>query len=218
MSILDLQVGASTDDCDRPPFSLTEAVFFLDFTSSGQEDGARFTGVTIPQGATIVVAHVIATPSTAGIGGTPGVTITAEDADNPATFTNDINFLARSRTSASVHWGLPTFIVNIEVNSPSLVAPIQEVVDREGFGSDALILFFRGDEAAQRQCNTYNSNPTKALRLHIEYTDPPLDPTMSTGIETATPAQKARRRRRTINSPSQMKMRLKALGLDDEQT
>ena len=170
MGILNLQVGASSDDCDRPPFSLTESVFFLDFTSAGQEDGARFTGVAIPQGATIVEAHVIATPSTAGIGDSPGVTITAEDANNPGAFTTDIDFLARSRTSASVHWNLPTFIVNVEVNSPSLIGPIQQVVNRASFGSDALVLFFRADEVAQRQVNSYNSNPAKALRLYVKFT------------------------------------------------
>ena len=169
MSQLDLQVGASTDDVDRPPFNLVSLQFLLDFSAGGQEDAARFTGVTISQGADVTVAYVTVTASFPGAGAA-GTTITAEDADDPGTFTDDTDFLARSRTGESVHWDLPTFTKDITYQSPSLVAPIQAVIDRAGFAGTALVLFFRGDESNERQGYSYDGDSSKAVQLHIEYT------------------------------------------------
>ena len=169
MTILDLQVGASGDDLDRPPFNLVSLQFLLDFNAVGQEDAARFTSVTVPQGDTVIVAYVTVTASFPGAGAA-GTTITAEDADDPGTFTDDTDFLARSRTGESVHWDLPVFTKNITYRSPSLVVPIQAVIKRAGFAGNALVLFFRGDESNERQAFAYDSDFSKAVQLHIEHT------------------------------------------------
>ncbi len=74
--------------------------------------GLRFTGVTIPQGATIVSAHVQF--QTDELGRQPAnLTFRAQQADNAAPLaTTAFDISSRPRTTASVNWAAPQWLVH----------------------------------------------------------------------------------------------------------
>lgn len=133
----------------------------------------RFTGVTISQGATIDVAYISLAVSNSGRD-KPNFNIYAEDVDNapaPSTTTSDIS--GRTPTTAATEWtalgglgGIATY------NSPSIVAVIQEIVDRAGWASGNAIAIICDDlGSGDFQHYHHNGSPTDAPRLHVEYTE-----------------------------------------------
>ncbi|MBL7943283.1 MAG: DNRLRE domain-containing protein, partial [Flavobacteriales bacterium] len=170
-----------------------------------QQVGLRFTGVAIPQGATVLNAYVQftvdETPS-----GTTSLIVQAEANDNPATFeTSTSNISSRPKTVNSVSWDPPVWSTlnqsGIDQQTPNLAPVIQEVVNRSGWVSgNALAILISG--TGKRVAFAYDGSSTAAPRLHIEYTTgatatptvtptPTLTPTTTTVPATATssPAQ-----------------------------
>ena len=156
MAVLDLQVGASSDDCVR---RLTSSNWWLANTSQlAGADGAslyqygggmRFLNVTIPQGATINTAYLTLRARAATSANTVNSRISAEKQDNPATFADDAAaFDTRwaNRTTARVDWdNIPAWTADIDYNSPSIVSVIQEIVNRAGWSSGNAIVIFWED-------------------------------------------------------------------------
>ena len=172
---LDLQVGASADDCDRygSAIDLTATYFYVDYSSTNQCDAARFTTVAIPQGATIDVAYAILR-ARATVTPTGGCDIKGQDSDNTITFSTVADFDARPRTTASVSWSPSAWVTDIDYNSPSIVSVIQEIVNRAGWVSgNSLVLFFVGKQIQSIRGFSYDSSATYAPKLHIEYSTPP---------------------------------------------
>jgi hypothetical protein len=92
----------------------------------------------IPSGVTIRRAFFTGMPTETDSGLT--AIIHAERAAGPAAPTSRADFLARTRTTASVAWNInPT--VNVSVQSPSLTAIIQELVTNYGGSITAIQLF-----------------------------------------------------------------------------
>ena len=188
---LDLQVGAGSDDCFRkrtyPEWDLNyvyQMVGRCTATNKQVGGGMRFTGVTIPQGATIVTAY-LTLRCKYYYGGTPCNTrISAENVDDAPTFINSyVAFDSRynNRTAARVDWDdIPVWTVGTDYNSPEIKTVIQEIVDRAGWVSGNSIVIFWEDfddrsptDNAERLAHSYNSSPTYAPKLHIEYKGAP---------------------------------------------
>jgi hypothetical protein len=171
------RVAASADDAEQNPS--TGAV---DLTSSdielvldggvNQMVGLRFTGVTIPQGATIANAWVQFKVDETGSTAT-SVNVQGQADDNPLTFTTAANNVgSRPRTAATVNWVPPAWTVVGQAGpgqqTPNLASVIQEIVSRPGWVSgNALALIVTG--TGRRTAESFSGDAAGAALLHVEY-------------------------------------------------
>lgn len=174
---LDLQVGANLDDVyERESTgavtdSATSVLHNSNAAAAGRFWGAhRWTSGSLPSmGDTIDVAYV-----ELYIVGTTNDDINGnwhfEELAAPAQFTtNAFDVTARDRTEASVSDIGDTLGVGWH-QTPSLVTPLQEVID--AYSPTAVVLIFRPNQDATKNCESrpYNATPAEAAKLHIEYT------------------------------------------------
>lgn len=178
MPTVEYTVAASADDAIEAAGTVSTAT-----TTAGQIDatnewiGARWQGVTIPDGATITAAWVELSVANAALD-EPQHTIYFENADAPAAFTSTTNDLSsRTRTTASVSWDNANLGASTGVEayfaSPSLVSIIQELMAARSYASGrAMVCLIQGGADALRDltCTFYDGNPSWAPKLHIEYT------------------------------------------------
>ena len=132
--------------------------------ATGKQYGAgmRFPGITIPQGTTILTAFLTVTANPSLTEGSVNSRISAEKVDNAPTFADDAaTFDARwANRTAQVNWdAIPAWTEGVAYNSPSIVAVIQEIINRAGWVSgNALVLFWEDFENRSTQANnTYRS-------------------------------------------------------------
>ena len=166
--ILEVRVAASSDDAEEGvanSMDLTSSDLELVVEDVIQQVGMRFTGVTIPQGATIADAYVqFQVDETSS--GTSALTIEGEAADNALTFSaTPSNISLRSRTAAGVAWAPTPWQTVGETGSnqrtPPLTAVIQEIVNRSGWTSNnALVLLLTG--TGTRIAESFNGVPGAA--------------------------------------------------------
>lgn len=176
---LDLQVGASADDVEWDSFAgFTSNATIQPFGryggTTGAENVARLTNVTVPQGATIVVAYGTYTASATRSGTTVLTNMYFEDVDNATQIVSRADWTGRSLTSGVAWDSVPTFTGEAEYDTPSLVVPFQVVVDRAGFASGSAVNFFHhndgSDSGAVRAGYSYDGDTSKAFQFHVEYT------------------------------------------------
>jgi hypothetical protein len=140
--------------------------------------GMRFTALAIPAGATITAAQIEVVPSSSSLD-EPSVLVFFEAADDCAAFTTGAsNITGRSRTS-SVSWASTDLGADgaTYFASPSLVTPLQAVIDRAGWasGNDVCVLIQGGQGAATRDLTieAYDLGPgTNPPRLDVSWTTP----------------------------------------------
>ncbi len=177
-AVLDIPVRAGADDAEER--ISTGAVVLTSGDLNLGTDAARpqitamrFTGVTLPPGATVTAAWVqfqVDEVSTA----TTSVTFAGEAADTAGAFTTTARSIStRSRTAAGVDWapaGWPTAGARTSAQrSPDLTAVLQEIVDRPGWESgNALVLMVTG--SGERIAESFDGGAPRAPVLHIEYT------------------------------------------------
>lgn len=181
MTTLNLQVAAS----NRDGYQLNDSGLFGDITSGVIHVGNNsnpvvaafgFTGVTIPQGATINSASLILTGAGTYNAGAATIqaTIYGEDADDSAVLTTaNGNMSTRTNTTASVATGSLVSVV-LDTEYPfDVTSIIQEIVDRAGWVSgNALTLLLRdngSDGSEWQEYYSYDGDPMKAAKLNIEY-------------------------------------------------
>ena len=184
---LDLQVAAGTDDAeerlDDNSMYLNSSDLELAFESygSGQDQavGMRFTGVTVPQGATIVAAHLrfqVDEIST----GAAALTIEGQAADNAATFTAaSADISGRAKTASSVVWNPPDWgtvgEAGADQQTPDIAAVIQDIVSRPGWAAgNALAIVISG--SGKRTAEAFEGDSAGAPVLHIEYVPGQVEP------------------------------------------
>jgi hypothetical protein len=175
VTVLDVQVRTGADDAEERTtgkVSLSSGDLNL-----GKEDaatqtvGIRFTGVTVPRGATITSAYVQFTADEVKTA-TGSLSIAGQASDNPATFTTSrTNISTRPRTTASVAWTPASWpIVNARTaaeRTPDLSTVVQEIVHRSDWASgDPLVLIVTG--AVERAADSYEGGSNKAPALHVE--------------------------------------------------
>ncbi|MDX1404915.1 MAG: DUF6701 domain-containing protein, partial [Woeseiaceae bacterium] len=181
------RVNASTDDAEQrvaSPFDMDLSSSDLELHDSGGDGyvGMRWTGVTIPQGATIDDARIqfhvdeIATPESSEA---LTVTFVGEDVDNASTFTStasDISDRFANETTASVDWAIPTWVAIDDEGAAQLSADlspiVQEIVDRGTWSSgNAMVIMIKAwSGTGERTAESENGEATAAPELQIDYT------------------------------------------------
>jgi hypothetical protein len=175
-SVIDVRVAAGSDDAEElvtGSMYLTSSDLELVYDRGGdQKVGMRFTGVAIPQGATITKAYVqFQVDQTSSVA--TDLTIQGEATDNAATFgsaAGDIS--SRSRTGAAVPWTPPAWSNRNEAGpdqrTSDVASVIQEIVNRGGWASgNALVIIITG--TGERIAEAYEGVPAAAPLLHVEF-------------------------------------------------
>ena len=173
----DVAIATSSDDAEEKAsgrVNRSSSSLELAFNRTTQTVGLRF-GVSIPKGASILAAHVQfqASKTTSGA---VSLTIEGEAADDPGTFTSQaLGISSRARTSADVAWAPPPWTTVGErgplQRTPDLAAVIQEIVDRQGWTGDALVLILTGDGSERRVATSFDGAGVEPM-LHVEFTAP----------------------------------------------
>lgn len=132
--------------------------------------GYRFTGVTVPNGATITNAYLTFT-SYSALSAAVTLTIWGVDADNQAAPTSEATAAAMVETSASVSWSPGAWAAGSTYNTNDISSIIQEIVDRAGWASgNALVIevFGPASGSGYRLAHTYDYG-SGYPQLTIEY-------------------------------------------------
>jgi len=173
---IDKQVGASLDDVDEieDDGTITNNAFSVnnisgDSAANRRWGGYRWTGISIAQSATIDVCYMQGKPSSA-VYDDPNFNIHFEKAAAGAQFTTDAySVTGKTRTNASVAW-VANGIGNDFVSSPSLVTPMQELVN--AYAITALVAITRPNQDVLKncffRCYEYDDN-SHGAKIHIEY-------------------------------------------------
>jgi len=148
VTTLTVPVAVSADDAEESAGTVALANPVLKIVNRAgvnQTVGLRFTGLSIPKGATIQSASIQFQCNTKTIGAA-SLTIEGQAADNPATFAKTTNNIsARPRTAADVAWvPAPWATVGArgpDQQTPDLTSVIQELVNRAGWGSGNAMVF-----------------------------------------------------------------------------
>ena len=175
---IDEQVDASADDAYETESSgAVDRTFGGVYYRSNASSTLRYWGAdrwalgdNIPQGSNITMAYM---RSYFYFSDEMNGNFHFEKAASPASFTTDAyNITSRSRTTASVSWIEDDVAGSGEgwFNTPSLVAPLQEVVN--AYESSAIAIIFRPNQDDEKitLCYSYDGDNTKSAQLHIEYT------------------------------------------------
>ena len=144
-----------------------------DGSRGDQTIGLRFTGLTIPQAATINNAYIQFTTDETSSGAT-NLTIRGQNTDDAPAFTTSVNNVSnRITTAAFVNWNPPAWNSvgqsGLNQRTPGINAIIQEIVNRPGWNSGndiAIIITGTGERTAE----SYDGVSGSAALLHIEYT------------------------------------------------
>jgi uncharacterized protein YjiK len=171
----DVSIAAGLDDVEeRSNGRMWVATSDLDLVTDGpdvQTVGMRFTGIQVPQGATVANAYVQFQTDEATSGAT-SLTVRAQAADNAPPFTTTrFDLSSRPRTGASTGWTPPPWpqvgARGVDQRTPDLSAVVQEVVNRPGWTSGsavALVITGSGSRVAESFEGTF------APVLHLELT------------------------------------------------
>ncbi len=132
----------------------------------------RFTGVDIPQGATISDAWIqFQVDDTSSQ--TTWLTIEGQASNNASGFSSSSGSISsRPRTPTAVAWSPPawnsTGAAGLDQQTPNLAQVIKEIVDRPGWASgNALVIIVTG--SGKRVAESYNGDQNGAPLLHVEW-------------------------------------------------
>ena len=176
---LELRVSQGSDDVEEKPSGQIllnsvdlELVYDTYVETGNQIDGIRFTGVDVPQGATIQSAFIQFTADETQ-SGTTNLEIRGQAVDSAATFTTATDDVtSRTVTTAVVAW-TPDPWSNVGAAGPDERTPdispiVQEIVSRPLwlFGNDLAVII---TGTGRRTAETFEGAPTQAALLHITY-------------------------------------------------
>ncbi len=169
----EIQVGASESDAEEDSLgavNLTDTT--LDLGGLYRKVGLRFANVTLQKNAPITRAYIEF--STAGQdSANTTFSIEAVAQDNPTAFTTGIfNISTLPVYSEAVNWVMNyAWVTTDEVHqSADITALVQKLVDRSGWASgNAMAFVISNGEDVFRKAKSWNADPAKAPKLHIEY-------------------------------------------------
>lgn len=132
--------------------------------------GARFTGVPIKQGATILDAQLILTPANSAATGTTRISL--QNADSANEIIGNQNNLSSGRSYTGEATCTPgTWIENIPVtcSQNEIRTGLQSVINRSLWqpGNDLLVRL-RQTATTSMQAKAYESNPSQAIKLRMK--------------------------------------------------
>jgi hypothetical protein len=137
----------------------------------------RFKNVLIPQGATIVLAHVLIEDYYGSYLNDTNVDIYFEDADDPLAPTSGPDYLGRTLTGP-IFWDVPQVEYQAVYTTPDLSSILQTVVNRSGFSSGNSVLLQMRDNGS----SYYNNQNFRSIdsvldggggnyaKLYVEWT------------------------------------------------
>ncbi|WNJ20200.1 Ig-like domain-containing protein [Pontibacter sp. G13] len=172
------RIAAGSDDVEEEDDGVmyttsSDIELVADGSRGNQTIGLRFTGISVPQGATIDAAYIQFTCDETNTG-TTNLTIQGHDTDDAAAFsTSSYNVSNRTRTSASVNWSPASWSSVGQSGSaqrtPEMKSIVQEIVNRGGWsaGND-MVMILTG--TGERTAEAYEGSAGSAPLLHIEYT------------------------------------------------
>ena len=174
-----VQVNTSSDDAEQRTFGVDLSSGDLELVNDpnlgDQVVGMRFTGLNIPQGATILSAYLQFTADENRNTDPCNLTIFGEDTDNASTFStlSNTDISSRPRTGASVDWSPPmwSFVGESDVaqRTPDISTIIQEIVNRNQYtSSSALVLMIEG--TGSRTAEAFEGGATVAPQLCVSFT------------------------------------------------
>ena len=174
-----VRVGSTTDDAEERAsgaMSLNSSDLELIFDANDQTVGMRFVGLNIPQGATIVSATLQFTVDEAANINPCILMIYGEADDNPVAFTqSNGNITSRLRTTASIDWSPPDWLVVGEAGpsqmTPDLTSILQEIVDRPGFTTGSAVVLIL-DGVGQRVAESFDGSSESGPELCVSYEAP----------------------------------------------
>lgn len=174
-TILQRPVVASSDDAEEAAtggvnLNSTALELVLAGSRGNQTVGMRFTGVTVPKGATVTSAYVQFQVDRA-TSTTTALTIQGQAADNAGTFTKiSTGISSRPRTSNSAAWNPPAWptpgAVGPGQRTPNIASIVQEIVSRSNWSSgNAMVIIITG--SGRRAAESFNGDTPPTL--HVEY-------------------------------------------------
>ncbi len=176
-TILDVSVATGSDDAEENTVTGKVKPGSSDLELGHQDQknqlvGIRFTGLNIPQGATITNASIqFQTDETHS--GAASLMIEGEATDNALTFTNaNANISSRALTGATIGWAPAPWTTEGEAGTvqqtPNIAPIIQEIVERPDWSSgNALVVIISG--SGRRDAESFNGDSAGAPVLHVEY-------------------------------------------------
>lgn len=175
--VVDARVATGSDDAEQytsgsTNVRLTSIDLELGVESAEQLVGIRFSGVDIPNGATITRAHVQFKVNEADSSAS-SIAVQGEARPNAAAFTSDDDDLAsRPRTTARVDWTPPEWTTvgaaGEDQRTPDLTTIIQEIVSQPDWSEgNALVLLLDG--TGKRTAESYEGDAAGAALLHVEF-------------------------------------------------
>ncbi|MCB0561948.1 MAG: right-handed parallel beta-helix repeat-containing protein, partial [Phaeodactylibacter sp.] len=173
------RIDNSADDAEEKStgtmdIGSTDLELAYDPNRGRQVIGMRFTGLNIPQGATITSAHIQFTVDDNLNINPSRLRIFGEDTDDSLPFADiDHNISNRQRTAATVQWApaeWPTIAsFGPEQRTPDIYAIIQEIVNRPGYAAGSAVSVII-DGIGGRTAEAYDGFPAQAPELCVEYT------------------------------------------------
>ena len=184
LQTLEVRISASSDDAEERVSSGAINVTGPDLElsvdgSNAQLVGMRFTGISIPTGATIAKAYIQFQVDEAFSGAT-SLTIQGQATVNAAQFsTSKFNISTRAKTAAAVSWQpdpWPTVgQAGLAQQTVDISPVIQEIINQGGWVSgNALAIIISG--TGTRTAESFDGSAGGAPLLHIEYTLTPNAP------------------------------------------
>lgn len=172
------RVNSTNDDVEENQngsmyMNSSDIELVYDGSRGNQTIGLRFQGLNIPQGATILSAHVQFTVDETN-SGTTNLSIKAHNTDNaPAFSTSSYNVSSRPATTASVNWSPSSWSsagqTGTAQKTPDLKSIVQELVNRSGWSqSSALALIITG--TGERTAESYDGSSGNAPAIYVTYT------------------------------------------------
>lgn len=188
------RVNTSADDVEE---AVANGAMYLDSSDlelvndptfwGNQTVGIRFTGLTVPRGATILNAAIEFETKEVSQD-TTAVTFFAQASDNAPAFTSaTYNVSSRTKSAASVAWNnIPAWsTLNEKHLSPNLASIVQEVVNRSGWtAGNSMVFIITG--TGTRTAKAYDGYPTSAPLLQITYSTGNAPTATPTAVTTAT--------------------------------
>lgn len=169
----EIQVSASENDAEEDSLgavNLTDTT--LDLGGLYRKVGWRFANITLQKNAPITRAYIEFTTAGQDSANTT-FSIEAVAQDNPAVFTTGtFNISTRPVYSQAVDWVMNyAWLTTDEVHqSADITALVQKLVDRSGWASgNAMAFVISNGEDVFRKAKSWNADPAKAPKLHIEY-------------------------------------------------
>jgi len=187
---LDLQVSTGADDAyekgDGTFYATDEYIYASSRTDPSSQyyncAGFRFQTVSIPYSSTINVAYMEVWVSSTSYD-SPNVKIYCNDVDDAVNFSDDAHIINRTRTTAYESWIANDIGAGTYKQTPTLVAPTQEVVNRGGWASnnDIVYLFIGNNDVNFKVlgAHAYEEPIGHVPKLHIEYTEGGCSPSIS---------------------------------------